>query len=355
MSEVQQGNAGIWTRPDGLAERLTFQRTVPRHLVHRASVAEVFLTDALALGDDRFLVGAQWPRDHALYHPDALGRSDPLLAAETVRQALVYLAHWHYAIPLDRRFVGRRMELDIAEPQALRVTGRPLHVVLQARWEWVDSRPPHRHGMRLEAELVVDGRRIGRGSLHVVALDERRYGVLRRRTGGSGGPVVPVQRRRTLTLPAARVGRLRGKDSVLAATRRAGEWELHADLDHAVLFDHPTDHVPLMVLLEGVRQLGHVLTSRPGEREGQPAVASQLTSLSIDCLAFAELNSPVRLLVTEDRTAPCGTRQLAIDAVQDDRGVAAVTARWHHDETPLSAAGPSATPPLPRVPRQTTA
>ncbi|MGW0515039.1 ScbA/BarX family gamma-butyrolactone biosynthesis protein [Streptomyces olivaceoviridis] len=334
MSEVQQGNAGARTSPGGHAGRLTFQRTVPRRLVHRASVAEVFLTDALALGDDRFLLGAQWPRDHALYHPDVLGRSDPLLAAETIRQALVYLAHWHYAIPLDRRFVGRRMELDITEPQALRVTGQPLPVVLEARWEWVDSRPPHRHGMRLEAELVVGERKIGRGSLQVVALDERRYSVLRRRTGGSG-TVIPAQRRRVLTLPAAQVGRLRGKDSVLAATGRAGEWELHADLDHAVLFDHPTDHVPLMVLLEGVRQLGHLVTSGPGASGGRPAVASQLTSLTVDCLAFAELDPPVRLRVTDDRTTSRGGRYLAIDATQDDRGVAAITGRWHHAGTPV--------------------
>ncbi|MFE2915248.1 AfsA-related hotdog domain-containing protein, partial [Kitasatospora indigofera] len=64
------------------------------------------MTDGVDLGEGRFLVAAQWPRDHALYHPDGAGLSDPLLFAETIRQALVFVGHRFRGVPLSDRFVG---------------------------------------------------------------------------------------------------------------------------------------------------------------------------------------------------------------------------------------------------------
>lgn len=311
---------------------LDFERTVARRLVHRAAVAEVFVTDAVVLGEDHFLVGGQWPRDHALYHPDAQRRSDPLLFAETIRQALVYLAHWHYEVPLGHRFVGYDMYFEITDPAALCVGGRPIPVELEARWQWTDRRPPRRYGARLEVVLSVGGRRCGRGGLRVVALDERSYRIVRGRTGLGGS--VPV----AAGEPCGRVqpdlvGRLRGKDSVLVHGSSADEYLLRPDLDHAILFDHPTDHLPLMVLLEGFRQLGHLLTHPAPTRPGDPALT--LVSAAVDCLAFAELDVPTRLVVREktaSREPAAGEaraeRRLRLDAVQGDTVVASCASAW---------------------------
>ncbi|WP_079085408.1 ScbA/BarX family gamma-butyrolactone biosynthesis protein [Streptomyces dysideae] len=311
---------------------LDFERTVARRLVHRAAVAEVFVTDAVVLGEDHFLVGSQWPRDHALYHPDAQRRSDPLLFAETIRQALVYVAHWHYEVPLGHRFVGYDMDFEITDPGALCVGGRPMPVELEARWQWTDRRPPRRYGARLEVALTVGGRRCGRGSLRVVALDERSYRIIRGRTGRAES--VPVAAEEPYArLDPGLVGRLRDKDSVLARGSAAGEWLLRPNLDHAILFDHPTDHLPLMVLLEGFRQLGHLMTHSPTSRPGSPALT--LVSAAVDCLAFAELDVPTRLVVREKATAADPTavdvraeRRLHLDALQGDTVVASCASVW---------------------------
>ncbi|MEV7780196.1 ScbA/BarX family gamma-butyrolactone biosynthesis protein [Kitasatospora sp. NPDC088351] len=319
--------APVLAGPTPPGARLTFDRTIPRHLVHRAAVAEVFVTDAVALGGDRFLVGAQWPRDHALYHPDPQGVSDPLLFAETIRQALVCLAHWHYGVPLTHRFVGSDMDFEITDPGALRVGTEPLRAELLARWHWVDNRPPRRFGMRLEVVLSIAGRECGRGGLRVVALDERTYRVLRGRRSEAGpGPAGPVAGG-TVAPEAARrrvrpwrVGRLRGKDSVLVPGPSPREWRMLVDLDHAILFDHPTDHVPLMALLEGVRQLGHLLVHDPAA--GPPVVGPRalgpqvLLALTTRCLAFAELDEPLLLAVRGGVTRASGRGRLAIDVLQ---------------------------------------
>ncbi|MFC5805869.1 ScbA/BarX family gamma-butyrolactone biosynthesis protein [Streptomyces formicae] len=327
---------------------LAFQRTVSRRLVHRAAVAEVFVTDAVVLGEDHFLVGSQWPRDHALYHPDAHRRSDPLLFAETIRQALVYLAHWHYGVPLTHRFVGYDTDFEITDPGALHVGGRPMPVELEARWHWTDNRPPRRYGARLEVRLSVAGRTCGRGSLRVVAVDERSYRILRRRSGAAGpGAVMPVASPQRLE--PGPVGRLRAKDSVLAPGPAPDEWQLRVDLDHAILFDHPTDHLPVMVLLEGFRQLGHLLTHDGAAPQAGPAYA--LVAAAVDCLAWGELDVPTRLVVREDVTGPgtpgvLGTpgtpgapgvqatpgepaeRRLRFDAIQADTLIATCGSVW---------------------------
>ncbi|MEU0229008.1 AfsA-related hotdog domain-containing protein, partial [Streptomyces sp. NPDC006284] len=78
--------------------------TVPRQYVHRASHAEVFLTSGQRLTDNHFHLTAQWPRTHTFFttHPT---HHDPLQAAETIRQAGLYLAHTQFNVPLDHHFL----------------------------------------------------------------------------------------------------------------------------------------------------------------------------------------------------------------------------------------------------------
>lgn len=307
--------------------QLSYLQPVPRHMVHRAAITEVFLTDAVRTDEDSFLVAAQWPRDHALYSPGSDGTSDPLLFMETIRQALVYLAHAYYDVPLTHRFIGFGSEFEITEPAALRIGGEPVPVVLEARWEWVGNRPPNRFGMRLDVVLTVGGHTCGHGSLHVVAVDDKRYAMLRGRGAKPRGVAVtgpeprPVER-----VHASAVGRLRAKDSVLVRERTDGPWQLLIDVAHPIFFDHPSDHVPLMVTLEGFRQLGHLLL-HPGT---DPRAAEHtLLGMQVDCLAFGELDAPIDLTVRERYPDPVtGTELLTLDAVQNGTVLASCKATW---------------------------
>ncbi|MFI7406777.1 ScbA/BarX family gamma-butyrolactone biosynthesis protein [Streptomyces sp. NPDC049541] len=305
---------------------MKFLQPVSRQLVHRAAVAEVFITDALQVGEGRFLVGAQWPRDHALYYPDAQGMSDPLLLTETVRQALVYLAHEYCGIPLGHRFVGSDTHFEITDHEAFLVGDAPLHVTLDVQWSWVANRPPRRFGMRVDAVMSVAGRECARAGLSVCAVDEELYRRLRWRGRQEQGrdEAVRAGHSAATRLPAADVGRLRAKDSVLGRTE-AGEWQLLVDLHHAVLFDHPGDHIPLMVTLEGARQLGHRLVHC---RNDAPAGAV-LRAVQVDCPAFADLDEPVRLCAeSQPSAAASDVTRLRIAAVQREDTVATVTMEW---------------------------
>ncbi|MFG3284122.1 ScbA/BarX family gamma-butyrolactone biosynthesis protein [Streptomyces sp. NPDC048111] len=318
------------------AQALAFQQPVPRHLVHRASVAEVLLTDSVRLDDGRFLVAAQWPRDHALHNPDAAGRTDPLLFAETIRQMFVYLPHTYFGIPLTHRFIGDRLTFDMDDAAPLRVGAAPLNLVLEAEWTWEGNRPPNRYGMRLDVTLTIDGRVYGRGMISGIAVDDRRYSLLRRRT--TRGLAASDLAHRSPVAPSA-VGRLRDKDCVLArgllnSGAWDGSWWLRLDTEHPIFFDHPSDHVPLMVAMEGARQLGHVLV-----HESNPGAPLAMVSAQVECLAFGELDLPSRLVVEEadEPTGDPSLRRLRIAAHQNGRPFVSVTTLWSRPLAPRLA------------------
>ena len=45
----------------------SFSSTVPRELVHRRAISEVFMTDIRRIGEGRYLAAAQWPRLHPFF------------------------------------------------------------------------------------------------------------------------------------------------------------------------------------------------------------------------------------------------------------------------------------------------
>ncbi|WP_275935680.1 AfsA-related hotdog domain-containing protein, partial [Streptomyces mutomycini] len=168
----------------------------------------------------------------------------------------------------------------------------------------------HAAGARLDVTLTVDGHPCGRGHTRGLMLDDRRYGLLRGRPAACE-EVIPHRPALDARIARpSRVGRLRWKDCVLERDRPDQQWGLRVDRDHAVLFDHPTDHVPLMVMLEGFRQFGH-LTVHEASRRMYAGQAFALAGLSLDCAAFGELGEKIVLDLEEGPSDECTLRVAA--------------------------------------------
>ncbi|MFF3913387.1 ScbA/BarX family gamma-butyrolactone biosynthesis protein [Streptomyces sp. NPDC001852] len=293
---------------------LTFDRTVPRQLVHRASVTEVFLTDGAPVAADRFLVGAQWPRHHALYHPDPSGRCDFMLLAETVRQAGIFLLHRYYDVPLGHHFVFKSLDLHIDDLDALRMGGTPLGAVLDVTVDATAASDARRFDARLDMTIEADGRVCAYGSVAVVVVDARRYEAVRHRgrdiVGGTTTAPAASGTPATAAPTTAPVIAGRQDANVLLRTATDAEsstWLLHVDLRHPGYFEHPSDHVPGMMLLEAFRQAGHLTAARD----------CALTALQARFLSFGELFQPI---VIRSATGPEGL--LRLTAVQGERALA---------------------------------
>ncbi|WAL67971.1 ScbA/BarX family gamma-butyrolactone biosynthesis protein [Amycolatopsis cynarae] len=299
-SETETGERSV-------PRQLGFQQTIPRSFVHRAAVSEVFVTDLNILGEGRAEIGAQWPRRHSFFGPRTPSSHDPMLCAETFRQAGLLIAHQVYGIPLGHSFLSDHKTYSV-DAAGLGTVGRPVDVVLQASAHDIQYRGKNVAGMRLDFECFRDGHRIGSASERWRCVSSAVY----RRVRGDHFAATPFQARARPTVAPALVGRERAEDVLLAAasseTAAAATFSLQFDPDHAVLFDHPVDHVPGMVLMEAARQAALLAV-------GDPHALPVDVEFGFD--AYVEFDAECLLLVTAEPVAADGTRRVRVVARQN--------------------------------------
>ncbi|MDQ3678186.1 MAG: hypothetical protein M3401_15555, partial [Actinomycetota bacterium] len=173
------------------AESLRFDATVPRRLVHRAAVAETFLTDAAEAGEDRYVVAGQLPRTHKLYNDGPGRHHDLLLLAEVVRQAGTLVSHRFYGVPEGTVFPLRRAQIEVGDLDALVAVDVTRPLVVGIRFFDQERQGGALTSMTLGAELFIDGRWVGSasGAMHFVS--PASYNTLRRARPHAGdGPVL---------------------------------------------------------------------------------------------------------------------------------------------------------------------
>ncbi|GAA4053610.1 ScbA/BarX family gamma-butyrolactone biosynthesis protein [Streptomyces shaanxiensis] len=267
--------------PDGLTA------TVPRQLVHRASVAETLLTGGTSTDTDRFTVFAQWPRAHQLHVSPDRTAYDPLLVAETVRQAGTLLAHTAYQVPLGHQFVLKEMRIT-TRPEHLAVGTVPAEPAIDIAVSDIDRRGGRPVGFTYDADVRIGRERVATARIAATWTSDAVYRRLRGGRTAATVSTLPVPP----GLPPAAVDRALPADVVLAPSGRPDRWRLRVDTGHAVFFDHPLDHVPGMLLLEAARQAVRART-----RNGRRAPVSFRTVFH----QYVELDQPTWIEAVDRR------------------------------------------------------
>lgn len=280
--------------PEELA--LSWDSCVSRTLVHRNAVAEVLLTDARALPDGRFLLAAQWPRSYAASATSDIAsdsgsgsgfgfgeRHDPMLAAETIRQVGLYICQRFLGAPSTSRPVIRSVGFQLdnsAEP----VVGYGATDVL-CRAETHDVRHvdgvPWPVALNVRIQFSAAGREFGSAFGRVRVLSGEEYETFRGSNAAADPVPDTVHRRPSHTeVSAPSPG-----DVMLVRDPSGTLLVAPADLRHPRFFDHPSDHVPGMVLLEAARQAACLAGASPG----------RLNGCHMQALRFTEWNAPVHV------------------------------------------------------------
>ncbi|MEW1659563.1 MULTISPECIES: ScbA/BarX family gamma-butyrolactone biosynthesis protein [unclassified Streptomyces] len=291
---------------------VTLTTTVPREYVHRAAVSEVFLTNWRRSGTDGWLVTAQWPRAHSFYVP-AHGMHDPLLLIETVRQAGILLSHVAHGVPLDHPIIWQKVRYDLV-PSALRATESPADVELHVTDHDVVRRRKRLISLRQEFRIVCNGTELAHATLEYSCHSPAVY----RRLRGEYGDLAQANARR-LAIPEPvtphLVGRDRIADVVLSPADRDDRWQLRVDTSHPVLFDHPVDHAPGMLMIEAVRQAARA--AAPG--------CTLPVSLSCAFERYAEMDAPCWIQARTAEATDDGRRDVTVSIEQNGKPVMAAT------------------------------
>ncbi|MEU6370035.1 ScbA/BarX family gamma-butyrolactone biosynthesis protein [Streptomyces sp. NPDC046931] len=281
---------------------MQFTRTLPKELVHRAAVAEVFLTDAERHGESEVMLAAQLPRLHAFYD-DTLGprtHHDPLLLLEACRQGIFVVAHRYLNVPLGHKFLLRSVEFEVPDPAALECGDAPTEAVIGIRIEQRFRNRSGPTGLRLRFTASIGAREALLARIDYSWMPPQDW--TRMRAGqrdALGLSQLPV------ALPGPRidptlVGRRDPANVVISPPCTSGDGirtaRLVAETAHPILYDHWVDHVPGMLELEAFRQLAVTAAHAEGTVRAPRALP---VGLAVRFRCFAEMDLPL-----ECSTAP---------------------------------------------------
>ncbi|MFC9428110.1 ScbA/BarX family gamma-butyrolactone biosynthesis protein [Streptomyces sp. NPDC056987] len=238
-------------RYDGYDRPLSWSRTVARELVHRASVAEVLLTDVRRARGGGFEAAASWPRSHPTFPRGGGELHSPLMIVETLRQLGIYIPLRYFAVRPSANLVITDLFYEIDPAAEPRLVSGATCVRCRVGVS----------GLRHDAEGEVSGIRL--------EVDYLAGGVCFARAGGGARFFRPEQYdavregRTAVTAPAGAADRTRpdpagvgvsGAHDVVLGTDGATLLVEPADMRHPYFFDHATDHLPGMIVLEAARQ-----------------------------------------------------------------------------------------------------
>ncbi|MEU2020811.1 ScbA/BarX family gamma-butyrolactone biosynthesis protein [Streptomyces sp. NPDC016469] len=242
-------------------------------MAHRPDTRDLFPTGVARLSDTRFRVPAHWPRAHRFFTPVG-GHQDPLLIAETMRQAAMLVCHAELGVPLGDAFV--MWELRYTTAAAHLVLGdEPWDVMVEVNCSDIRRRGRGLGSMRVDFLLRRAGAVLAVCGSRISCTSAAAYHRLR----GHRSDAAPVPRLPPLAPRTA--GRAAERDVVLAPPVAPGRWPLRLDTGHPTLFGRPNDHVPGILLLEAARQAANATV--PGFLP---------VTLRSDFLRYVELDRP---------------------------------------------------------------
>ncbi|MZE51310.1 hypothetical protein GTY86_08285 [Streptomyces sp. SID5770] len=287
-------------------------RTGLKECVGKRDLSEAFVVDCLSLCDTEQIVTVEWPRSHAFYTPTPQAHS-PLLFTESVRQALAVSCHTAHGIPMDYRMGWEHLRSDVVA-DALRTTRRPTTLQLRVVHSAIKRRKLGSVHLVAHVEGTVDGAYAGSAEVHYSAHPGAIYNRLR----GPRADSRAVFPRFAVPAPAVspeRVGRGSERDVVLSPTDEANRWRIRVDTGNSVLYDHPHDHIPGMVLLEAADQAARLSLDVPAIPVGFDTAFDRYVEFDAACVLTTSLLGPDLL----------GRPRVRIDAHQRERRVFGTT------------------------------
>ncbi|MFD3759677.1 ScbA/BarX family gamma-butyrolactone biosynthesis protein [Streptomyces sp. NPDC058622] len=299
---------------------------VPSELVHKHRASEVLLTSWRPTAPDAFTVTAHWPTDHRFY---AVRHAlhDPLLLSETIRQVFPLLSHAAYDVPFGHHLLWDYYEYSLTR-DALHAEHLPAALDLHVTCLEAVRRGTRVTALTLRIDAVRGGLPLATAHTRFTVQSPAIYRRLRAEHGERRlMPELPLPS----PVPPSRLGRTSCQDVVLSPTEAPHRWQLRVDNRHPILFDHPLDHVPGMLLLEAARQASQDMCQQ------QPMVA---VAMDNRFSRYVELDTPCHVEAQPLSDDSLGRTRVGIVMRQDGAE--------HYSATVTLEAAPVArpTPPL---------
>ncbi|MFP8959529.1 ScbA/BarX family gamma-butyrolactone biosynthesis protein [Streptomyces nanhaiensis] len=263
------------------------------HLRHSATI---LIKDWRAAGRDTFVLGVRRPAGRGT------GGYDPRLLAQVIRQCGLFVAHAAYGVPTGHHTLLHT--LNITMESGLRADeGGEFEAVVTV------TRAP---GSATRLTMAFRVRRDGAD----ICLADTEFGWISpaayRRVRGQHTPADWGRWHLPVPVAPRLVGRVSPDDVLLADGGGGCRWRLRNDVSNPLLFDHPVDHVPGLVLLEAAQQAAHAAVHPE---------SVELTDVAIRYTRYVEFGEPCWIEAEVRPAVPAGRFTIGVTGHQGGRAV----------------------------------
>ncbi|MFE4690852.1 ScbA/BarX family gamma-butyrolactone biosynthesis protein [Streptomyces sp. NPDC056749] len=273
---------------------------IRKEYVHLRRSDMVLLTSWQREEDGEFSLSARWPS------PAAGPAYDMRMLTQTVRQSGLTIAHAAYGAPLSDHTVLSYFDFTVA-PGFEVPADAPCDLTVEVTVKNAKVRGNRVSSLDMDFRIFRDGSMVARADSEFGWLSTRVYRRLRGEhfdVDWNAWPLpAPVEPRT--------VGRSTPVDVVLSAGDHPRHWQLRNDVDNAVLYDHPVDHVPGLALMEAAHQAANA-TVHPADFEA--------TTVTSAFERYAEFDRPCWIEAEVLPAAP-GETSVLVTATQDGETV----------------------------------
>jgi 2-oxo-3-(phosphooxy)propyl 3-oxoalkanoate synthase len=321
--------------------KVQFKQTIPRQLTHKRRLENVYVTSLDRISNSEFICGAFVPLANMYLNEMRSRPGDVALAIiEIGRQAGIAVCHEFLGVAPGDAFILDDVGFSTGPGYANTDWSADNTLAIKML---VANTPngelDRREALRSQSQCFINGECVCTLAVAGMIQTAERYQRLRklmqaRRLRGGKTQATPFEGIWLKTgLPAKRsvlgdVVWMSHGGNLFAAT-------LQVDRGNQFFFDHENDHVPGMLILEGMRELAADVAlrfSQPDPRTPGQARSSLLADdIDISFKNFAELDAPVQLIAEVDRTrlglgmsigvqARQGTELVAVSTVQVKKG-----------------------------------
>lgn len=284
---------------------------VAKEYLHLRRDATVFVTGWRRLEVGEFSLTAQWPSS------EDGPRYDSRILTQTIRQSGLAIAHAAYGVPLSHQTLLHHFDFTVA-PGFRVPSGRPAALDIEISVTEPKKNRRAVSSLVMDVRLFQDNTMVARADSEFGWISPAAYRRLRGDNLTAGWNEWPLP----APVDPRTVGRTSGTDVVLAPGEGPHRWQLRNDTDNVLLYDHPVDHVPGLVLMEAAHQAAHAaLHPAPFEPTAVAAAFERYVEFDRPCWIEADVvpaagpgQSAVLVTATQDGhtafrgrlSGPCG-------------------------------------------------
>lgn len=294
----------LWDVVNGAG--LTFDRIVPRSLVHKQAVEEVLLCDYKELGVNEYVVSAHLPRCHTYFNDVCSPFYDFTVLGEILRQSGLLTGHCFHDVRPETQYIFRKItgHTECDDVNTMRVGDTPTELHVHYSLHNLRLRRGRLTSFEGFGQMYANGKYVGSGNGHCQLLSRGTYGALRemmRDPDGTEGDMAEGPAPATCEpLEPSTVGRRDTRNVVIGAFAPGDEANTYTvglviRPDHRVFFDHPQDHVPGTLLIEAFRQLA---IRAINASHGLAAEDLYTVGMESEFSSFVELDAPAEVVAT---------------------------------------------------------